>query len=388
MELTNKQEQAVRIAIQRYKSKEPYTIISGWAGTGKTEIIKFIISALNLDPEFDVAYIAYTGKAAQVLQNRDCPNATTAHRLLYKSIPKNDGTFIHVPKDYIGDYKVIVVDEVSMLPKNMWDLLLSHNIYVIASGDPGQLSPIFGDNNILEKPHIFLDEIMRQAKESEIIRLSMDVRNHKIIRPFKGTEVNIVKFNDIVDGMFEWADQIICGKNSTRRELNNYKRRMIWGNNIDLSSPIVGDKIICLKNNWDKITEAGDVLVNGTIGFIDDIKTYDNLTLIKKCLVSFTPESVFKCDKDQTFRHLLIDWKLITTGEPTINKDNFKTFPKCAIPEQFDYGYCITCWKAQGSEYDKVLFFAEKVGRMDKDTYIKYLYTGITRASKRITLVL
>ncbi len=63
----------------------------------------------------------------------------TAHRFLYKSVQKNDGTFIHIPKSRLNMPKgsIIVVDEVSMLPKIMWDLLLSHRIHVIACGDPG-----------------------------------------------------------------------------------------------------------------------------------------------------------------------------------------------------------------------------------------------------------
>lgn len=161
MELTNKQEQGLRIAIERYKAHEPYTVIAGYAGTGKSTLIKFIVTALNIDPE-RVAYIAYTGKAAQVLRNKGCPNAMTAHRLLYKSIQQKDGTFVHIPRESLNsNCDIVVVDEVSMLPKPMWALLLSHKIYVIACGDPGQLPPIGEENGILDSPHIFLDEIMR-----------------------------------------------------------------------------------------------------------------------------------------------------------------------------------------------------------------------------------
>lgn len=109
-----------------------------------------------------MAYIAYTGKAAQVLRNKGNPGAMTAHRLLYKSIQKKDGTFVHIPRDELNsDCDIVVVDEVSMLPKPMWNLLLSHGVYVIACGDPGQLPPIGEENGVLENPHIFLDEIMR-----------------------------------------------------------------------------------------------------------------------------------------------------------------------------------------------------------------------------------
>lgn len=383
MELTRKQEQGLKIAIDRYNNGEAYTVISGYAGTGKSTLIKFIISALDIDPE-RVGYIAYTGKAAQVLRNKGCPTAMTAHRLLYKSVPRADGSFIHIPKDSISDYDIIVVDEVSMLPKPMWNLLLSHGIYVIACGDPGQLPPIGEENGILEHPHIFLDEIMRQAAESEIIRLSADIREGKLIKPYKGTEINIVRHREMCDGMFTWADQILCGKNITRHTLNNYYRNMRYGE--DIPNPIVGDKVICLKNNWDKITETGDALVNGTIGTIDKIATVPNKWLNPMCLIDFTPETIDNADeRDQTFHNLLMDWKLITTKETTVNRENFRLFPKQLWPEQFDYGYCITTHKSQGSEYDKVLVVEEVLRQAD---HARWLYTACTRAAQKLTLVL
>lgn len=384
MELTRKQEEGLRIAVERYHQNEPYTVISGYAGTGKSTLIKFIISALDVNPE-RVAYIAYTGKAAQVLRNKGCPTAMTAHRLLYKSLQRADGTFIHIPRESLNsDCGIVVVDEVSMLPKQMWELLLSHNVYVIACGDPGQLPPIGEENGILDHPHIFLDEIMRQAAESEIIRLSADIRAGKIIKPYKGSEINVVRQRDLCDGMFTWADQILCGKNITRHTMNNYYRNMRYGE--DIPTPIVGDKVICLKNNWDKITATGDALVNGTIGTIEEIATYPNPWLNPMCIIDFAPETIDETDpRDQVFHELLMDYKLITTKEATVNKENFRMFPKQLRPEQFDYGYCITVHKSQGSEYDKVLVLEEVLKRAD---HARWLYTAVTRASQKLILVL
>ena len=309
----------------------------------------------------------------------------TAHRLLYKSLQRADGTFIHIPRESLNsDCDIVVVDEVSMLPKQMWELLLSHNVYVIACGDPGQLPPIGEENGILDHPHIFLDEIMRQAAESEIIRLSADIRAGKIIKPYKGSEINVVRNRDLCDGMFTWADQILCGKNATRHTLNTYYRNMMYGE--DIPSPIVGDKIICLKNNWDKVTATGDALVNGTIGTIAEIATYPNPWLNPMCIIDFTPETIDETDpRDQVFHELLMDYKLITTKEATVNKENFRMFPKQLRPEQFDYGYCITVHKSQGSEYDKVLVLEEVLKRAD---HARWLYTACTRAAKKLTLVL
>lgn len=64
MELTAKQEKALKLAVANYNFGLPYTVISGYAGSGKSTLVKYIISALNLDPEEDVVYVAYTGKAA------------------------------------------------------------------------------------------------------------------------------------------------------------------------------------------------------------------------------------------------------------------------------------------------------------------------------------
>lgn len=385
MELTRTQSVGLRIAVENYKNKEPYTVIAGYAGTGKSTLIKFIISALDIDPE-RVAYVAYTGKAAQVLRNKGNPNAITAHRLLYKSVQKPDGSFVHIPRQTLNsNCDIVVVDEVSMLPKHMWELLLSHKIHVIACGDPGQLPPIGEENGILDSPDIFLDEIMRQAAESEIIRLSADIRARKGIKVFKGIEINIVPKRDLCDGMLLWADQVLCGKNDTRHQLNDYYRNMKWGWQYT-PEPIPGDKIICLKNNWEKITRVGDALVNGTIGTLTGIDTKFNEYLGVEANIDFRLETYDDTDpRDQDFHNLLIDWKLITTHEPTINKDNFRMFPRQLRPEQFDYGYVITTHKSQGSEYDNVLVIEEMLKSTD---HARWLYTAVTRAAKKLTLVL
>ena len=91
MVLTSKQETGLKLAVSRYKAHESYTCIAGYAGTGKSTLIKFIIAALGLAPE-QVCYVAYTGKAAQVLKQKGCPNPITAHKLLYKAKPMPNGT--------------------------------------------------------------------------------------------------------------------------------------------------------------------------------------------------------------------------------------------------------------------------------------------------------
>ena len=388
MVLTKKQEEGLKIAIERYKNHEPWTCIAGYAGTGKSTLVKFIVNALDIDEDY-VCYIAYTGKAAKVLREKGCPNAMTAHRLLYQSFPRADGTFYHkIKRPLDWPYKLIIVDEISMLPKEIWELLLSHKIHVICLGDPFQLPPIGEDNQVLYNPHIFLDEIMRQAQESEIIRLTMDIRNGKSLSLFKGNEVQVIDQKDMVGGMYGWADQIIVAKNITRRDVNTGMRKMLF--DVEDNTPVEGDKIICLRNDWETVTEAGDVLVNGTIGTLSNIKFNHNHPFLKPQMIAdFLPDDYTDLDvqtspHDLYFRDLNIDYKLLTTGEPTVTEKNFKRFPKQFRPLTFDYGYCITCHKAQGSEYDKVLVLEEFLRGNDHD---RWLYTAATRAKEKLVIV-
>ena len=384
MELTKKQKEALDLAVERYVNGEPYTCISG---SGKTTLVQFIIKALNL-LESEVCYIAYTGKAALVLKEKGCLNAMTAHRLLYHSFRNKDGSYRHIPvrTHEMPHYKLIVVDEVSMMPKTLWDLLLSHNMPVLALGDPGQLPPMGEDNGILDKAHIFLDEIVRQAQESEIIKLSMEIRSGKSLIPFKGKQVQIIGRSELTDGMLLWADQIICAKNTTRKQINNRVRELIF--NTKDPKPVEGDKVICLQNQWDTISEYGDTLVNGTVGTVSYIRYRDTKKLHPQLLIDLLPEGTqpSACDADPYFRDLNIDAQLLIDGEPTVTNQNFKTFSKMEKPVEFDYGYAITCWKAQGSEYGKVLLFEEDFPR-NAEEKIKYLYTGITRAKDKLVII-
>jgi exodeoxyribonuclease-5 len=383
MILTRNQEEGLKTAIARYNNKEAYTCIAGYAGTGKSTLVQFIISALNI-PEERVVYIAYTGKAAQVLRTKGCPNAMTAHRLLYQSFPKKDGTFTHIPIRPLYPYKIIVVDEVSMLPKHMWELLLSHKIHVLALGDPGQLPPVAAEpHGVLDHPHIFLDEIMRQAQESEIIRLTMDIRAQKPLQLMRGNEVRIVDRDEMLNtGFLAWADQILVGKNDTRFAINSFMREVLM--NTDDPHPLVGDRIICLKNNWECINETGDALVNGLSGTITNLTyTRDNPFMEVTPIADFTPDY----DNAKSFLALEMDYKIFMEHEPTINKDNFKRIPKYYQPNQFDYAYAITCHKSQGSEYDKVIVLEEYLKGDSKEEHARWLYTAATRAAKKLIIV-
>lgn len=387
MILTRSQEEAVKICKTKYSNKDPYTIILGYAGSGKSTLIPVVVDALGLHPERDVAYIAYTGKAALVMANKGCYNAQTAHRLLYHSVLQPNGSFKHIPKKDIGRYRLIIVDEVSMLPKDMWELLLSHHIPVIAFGDPGQLPPVKAqDNGMMDKPDCFLSEIVRQAQENEIIRLSMDVREFKPLSLYKGHQVQIIDPEEVIPGMYIWADQIICAKNATRRTLNQETRQLLY--DVEDLEPVEGDKLICLNNYWEDVNPIGDALVNGTTGSISFIRKFDTTKFHPAMKVDMLPDG-FDINYplgDPYYTDVLIDYQLLTTGVPTVNENNWKKFQGDIRPREFDYGYAITAHKSQGSEYNKVLVFEENFPFVQEE-HMRWLYTAITRAKSKLVVV-
>lgn len=378
MILTRGQENGLKIAVERYKNHESYTVIAGYAGSGKSTLVSHIIDALQIYKD-DVCYITYTGKASLVLREKNCENSMTAHRLLYHSKELPDGTFEHKPKEFLEyKYKIIVVDEVSMIPEEMWNLLLSHGVHVIALGDPYQIPPINGESPVLSHPHIFLDEIVRQAQDSEIIRLSMDIRSGLPLVNCRGNEVVVVSKNQLNEAYYSGADQIIAAKNITRSNINWKCRQIKFGKDVP-GYPIENDKAICLKNMWDTVSNKGDPAINGLIGCLKDISIKHNVPKYNDHMLA-----TFYIGENNSFDNLFMDYKIFTDGKQTINSDNWQEFRGMPKPMLFDYAYCITCHKSQGSEWDKVLVFDEYM----KDTdHSRWLYTAITRAKKKLIVV-
>lgn len=390
MILTNKQERGLKIAIQRYNDREKYTVISGYAGSGKSTLVRFIIEALEVE-ENKVCYAAFTGKAAEVLRKKGNKNVCTLHKLLYDHFPKPTGGFFRKPKPSI-DYDIVIVDEVSMAPKTLMDLLFTHRCYVICLGDPFQLPPVDKneDNHLLDHSHIFLDEIMRQAEDSEIIQLSMKIRHNEAINTFDGKNVKILSKDSLNTGMLLWADQILVGTNATRIGLNNQMRELLGRG----SMPEDGDKVICLKNYWDDFSIDGDPLVNGTIGTLQN--SFKTFRYIPKYIGSnYDRFDILQANfivDDTLYENVEMDNKMILTGEKCCD---WKTAYKLGklknkigevVPKEFAYAYAITCHKAQGSEWDKVLVIEERFP-FDKNEHARWLYTAVTRASDKVVLI-
>ena len=204
------------------------------------------------------------------------------------------------------------------------------------------------DNHLLDNPHIFLDEIMRQEEQSEIIKLTMQIREGKQLERYVGTDVQILDKSELTTGMLLWADQIICATNSTRVALNNQMRDLLGHN----GEPQDGDKVICLKNNWEIYSENENPLVNGTIGYLKNpfstylrLPSYISSTGQNKVIDLINAQ--FISDTDENYGSLFMDKKLILEGEPGLDwKTSYRMGRhrqfRNSIPQQFTYGYAVT----------------------------------------------
>ena len=391
MILTNKQEEGLKEALIRHNNREKFITISGYAGTGKSTLVRFIIEALDVE-ESKVAYATYTGKAAEVLRKKGNKNAMTLHKLLYDSIPRPGGGFFRKPKSSL-EYNIVVIDEISLAPKSMIEMLLRHKVFCIFIGDNFQLPQIDKNEShtYLEHPDIFLSTVMRQAAESEIIQLTMKIRNGDPIDFMSGNEVMVIPRKDLVTGHLTWADSIICATNITRHGINHQMRELLGYEGVLQD----GEKVICKRNYWEDLNEDGDALVNGTIGIVENpfesfvriphyIKNNRHDLPVITCNIKPEGGSEFvsvDIDKDFLVKEVsCVDWRV------SYQLGKLKNKIGDILPRQITYGYALTCHAAQGSEWDKVLVIEENFP-FDKKEHSRWLYTAATRAAEKLVLI-
>jgi len=217
----------------------------GYAGTGKTTLAKYL--AEHVDGE--VKFAAFTGKAASVMRGKGCAGASTIHGLIYRARESGE----EIPSFDLWDdapaskAELIIIDECSMVDAELGRDLLSFGVPVLVLGDPAQLPPIQGGGFFTEaEPDVMLTEVHRQAVDDPIVRLSMDIRAGEYLEPGRYGETEVVGKNDLDPQRVLEADQVLVGRNNTRRA---YNARMRERRGFDGDMPSAGDKLVCLRNN-------------------------------------------------------------------------------------------------------------------------------------------
>ena len=326
-------------------------IISGYAGCGKTTLAREIPDELDL--KWSAAFLAPTGKAARVLHR----NASTIHSYLYEAevdpITKKL-TWHKKPYDSFHE-KLLIVDEISMVNKELMADLKWLNIPIIGLGDPAQLPPVYGTNDVLDNPDIFLTKVFRNG--GGILDYATNIRKAEPIKSnYPDVEFRQGLFNDL--SMYGEDSIIICRYNKTRQSVNQKIRRVVYQYDKLIEN---GERMIILNNNRD----FG--LFNGSIVTVDKVVEYNDNNNTAAIIVT---------DDDGLTQEIQIDTDIIKGVE-----EKPKKFLKKKDIFEIEYAYCVTCHKAQGSEFVKV--FVINQGQ-HYDDHIKWLYTAVTRARKKL----
>jgi exodeoxyribonuclease-5 len=343
------------------RGDHPVFRLFGYAGTGKTTLARHIAEGVD----GDVVFGAYTGKAALVLRSRGCADASTIHSLIYRSREgdENGPQFVLNRSSAAAKADLIVIDECSMVDEELGRDLLSFGRPVLVLGDPAQLPPVKGGGFFTEaEPDVMLTEVHRQAQGNPIVHLSMRVREGGRLDPGTFGESRIIRRREIDSTVVMGASQVLVGLNKTRR-LYNTRIRELLGYRSPM--PAAGEKLVCLRNDKTKgLLNGGTWTIQALRGIRNDYLRMDVL-----------PE-------EETRRRSVevqVLKQFFEGGEEEI------PFILRRESDEFTYGYALTVHKAQGSQWDNLVLFDESYAFREHRS--RWLYTGLTRAAERITVV-
>jgi len=334
----------------------------GFAGTGKTTLARHLAEGID----GKVAFGAFTGKAAHVLRLKGCDGASTIHSMIYRPRGADEeGPSFSINRDSIvAKAKLVVIDECSMVDEELGRDLLSFGTKILVLGDPAQLPPVKGGGYFTDgEPDVMLTEVHRQAQDNPIIRLSMAVREGGELARGQYGQSRIIGRRDIDAAAILAADQVLVGRNQTRRSYNARIREL---KGFTGALPAVGDKLVCLRNDKVKgLLNGGTWTVARVAPPRKDLHRYD-----------LVPE-----DEESGQRVVSVAvHPALFDGDP-----DALPYPVLKRSDAFDYGYALTVHKAQGSQWNSVVLFDESFAFREHRS--RWLYTGITRAAEAITIV-
>ena len=384
--------------------------LAGYAGVGKTSVLRHVIS----DVKGLVLCGAFTGRAASVMRKAGLPNATTIHRILYKPAgdPPSQEMIERTKQEVarlrsindagaratadrlaaqlcgmeeeakrtgprfalngatdLSRAKLCVIDECSFVSERIGKDLESFGCKLLVVGDPAQLPPVFGTGYFTTRePDFFLDEVHRQALDSPILRLADFARRGEPLPYGKHGNCEVLRSRDpsLQDRALA-ADIVIVGRNRTRHASNAKIRRLLGRS--ESPAPVLGDKVMGLRNDH----ELG--ILNGSQWTVArSVPNYDAMTA-QLDLVSeggVADEDVDRVGCSSWLHHFMA------------REDELNRLPRRDHYEA-DYGFAITCHKAQGGGFNNVLVFDESAA-FGKDSH-RWRYTAITRSISRVEVV-
>ena len=428
------------------EKENPTYILKGYAGTGKTSLVKTLVKTL---PNIGMKYVllAPTGRAAKVLSSYTGQNASTIHRRIYQAMTFPDGSMRITRGENRNTNTIFIVDEASMIGeqrefggKSLLDDLLEYvftgeNCRLLLIGDTAQLPPVESsespalDCNYLKSQFPItaatfeLTEVKRQALESGILYNATQIREKltenifeypfpvfditgfpdmQKIEPEIFEELLYTVFSENVDN-----EAVIVCKSNKRANMFN---QAIRGRILNIEGEIAtGDRLMVVKNNyyWANGNATISFIANGDMAELRKIKRFEEMYGFRFADVELS--FVDYPDQPNIEAKILLD-ALNSNSASLTAEENRRLF--AAIEEdymdipnrrerykemrknpwfnalQVKFAYALTCHKTQGGQWNTVFIdsaFNQKDELETED--LRWIYTALTRAQQRVYFV-
>jgi DNA replication protein DnaC len=367
--LTGQQEDFVR-----HVYSNQINLLEGAPGTGKTEVIVSVVNtciAAGLNP----LVVTYVGMMVDALQNRIHINAYTIHSTCMKK------------KEFLSQFQVLIIDEGSNIDvKLMMRLLIVTSPFIsriVMVGDLGQIYPIkpgcpfydltrkfpqdsfvLTENKRVDPDALELVEISKKIRFGEPIDLSAHYKGIKFVADFHHVNTRVIlkeivdlRCHDLLDTM---KIQFIVLRNEDRVKLNEM-----------IESILIEKKILKPSSSASRKIGNCDIYPGKKIQFLKNTKT-PNYDTVRNGELG----QVLKLEqkKDKLLLHLT-NGKIVLIG----GQDGVK-------PQHIQSGYATTCNKAQGSEWEYIVFWIYET----PNPYFtrEFPYVAVSRAKKHCTVIM
>ena len=432
-----------------WKQSNALFILRGYAGTGKTTVVKALVDVLPLIGKKTVL-LAPTGRAAKVLTSYTKKQASTIHRKIYLARTNKDGLIDLKLQINYHKHTLFIVDEASMIQhtmsaegalfatRNLLDDLFQYvysgeNCRMLFIGDTAQLPPVGLDHSpaldhefLMRAYRLSIDtfeltEVVRQARESGILvnatQIRQQIQNQKPEFPMFSIEgfkdITLLNGQDLEEalnhaysGSQRENNVVICRSNKRANIYNREIRSRILYYEDEISS---GDYLMVVKNNyyWLPVDSSSGFIANGdiielmrirnieemygfrfadiTIRFIDYPEEKDLDAKIVLDTLMSESAALTQSDNNRLFQAVIADFQDIPSRRERLEKVKASPYFNAL---QVKFAYALTCHKTQGGQWDTVFIDQGYINeKMINIEFSRWLYTAVTRATKKLYLI-
>jgi exodeoxyribonuclease-5 len=402
-------------------SKDPYYELKGYAGTGKTHLLKMMRTL-----KANIYYTAPTNKAAKVIERAlDCPAKTTFSLLGIRMDGESETLKLKMPDKLpdLGLFPIIVVDETSMvseqLCKVLEDCVVSLDARIFFVGDPAQLPPVQEETSAawglaLEQNRSFLREVMRF--DNQLLSLATRIRKCISAQEFKygllqddhdksggvrllvGPKEFQESFLRVGDSpefyddrkVIAWRNVVVNEYNAKIRKRLGFKVDYEAGDRLLLSSPLKVNGMIMDTIDTELIVVSAEEsykTITYTIPRGSQERKKEFPVWVLNCLTSDNVTRVLTAPKNQPHAAAFFSGmasEIGRIGSKFDRSEGWKVFWNLKeIFHSVRYNYAITAHRAQGSTYKTVFIDSRDIlSNPDKFEALRCLYVAATRPSK------